>query len=101
MEFHTLLFLFLAAIIGAAIQFFFIRAIIISAIKQVFIDLQNANAAIRVVNVQDAVPLSHVSGEAINQPAATAEHRGRPVRTPDTLITSGGKVFQRNVKGNE
>lgn len=89
MDFGTFVIAVLLGIIVTIINFFFFRAIIISAMKQVFIDLQNANAAIRVVTVEDAEPLSHEAAD--NMPTRSQP----PLRTANTLVTSGGKVFRR------
>lgn len=82
------------AILGAIVNFFFFRAIIISAMKQVFIDLQAANAAIRVVNVEAPTPLQHnVDSASLRNDSPTNQKPA--VRTATTLVTSGGKVFHR------
>ena len=82
------------AILGAIVTFFFFRAIIISAMKQVFIDLQAANAAIRVVNVEAPTPLQH-SVDSTNLQNDSPINQEPVIRTATTLVTRSGKVFQR------
>lgn len=88
MDGGTVVFLIAFAIIGTFVQFFFLRAIIISAMKQVFINLQSENAAIRVVAVENPDPLTNSADVTEARPRA-------PVKTANALITSSGKVFQR------
>jgi len=82
------------AILGAIINFFFFRAVIISAMKQVFIDLQAANAAIRVVNIEAPTPLQH-SVDPNNLRNDSPINQEPAIRTATTLVTRSGKVFQR------
>lgn len=94
MSLDTFVIFLVIAFIGSIINFFFFRAIIISAMKQVFIDLQAANAAIRVVNVEAPTPLQHNVDSTIQRNDSPVIQKP-VIRTATTLVTSGGKVFQR------
>jgi hypothetical protein len=82
------------AILGAIVNFYFFRAVIISAMKQVFIDLQAANAAIRVVNVEAPTPFQHTV-DSSNHRNDSPINQEPVIRTATTLVTRSGKVFQR------
>ena len=77
MDFGSFVIAVFLGIVVMIINFFFFRAIIISAMKQVFIDLQNANGAIRVVTVKDAKPLSHEAADNIPTSSRPSEQQTR------------------------
>lgn len=103
MDFATFIIIVGGAFLGAVFNFFFFRAIIRSAMKQVFIDLQSANAAIRVVTVEAPTPLQHGANAIAQQGDSTIsqapiQNPRPPIRTATTLVTRGGKVFQRDTQ---
>ena len=91
MDGPTFVFIIAFAIIGSIIQFFFFRAIIISAMKQVFIDLQTANAAIRVVAIEDPESLTHSAD------ASAAPTRPGPSPMPRIGNACSPKAWRRKI----